>query len=304
MNQIINNNQEVRKDQIDVVDKISRKDFYNDYVNKGRPLLIRGMTNDWGALNWDLEYFKNHEEGVRLAVKTGNVSEGKREYMLLSEYIMLIDEYENTIALGQDCKNPGYLHDVPFFYLFPKLVPDIEPFPIELFPKWYHEKWYNYIQFFMGATGSLTPLHFDTLCTNNLFFQIVGKKKFILISEDQKDLCYMRGWRWANFDPSEPDFDKYPLAFGVKSMEVNLSPGDILFIPSGTLHQVHGLSNSISFNIDWHTSKTAKKGMMTLFKGAPAKNVYYNFLSYLGLGLGVPQKYIFPFYKSYLNYVS
>ena len=304
MNQVLNINEGVKKDQIDVVDQIGRAEFFNDYVNKGRPLLIRGMAKGWSAFDWSLDYFKKHEEGVQLSVKTGNVSEGRRRRLKLSEYIALINEYEEALVLGKNHKKPGYLHDVPFFYLFPKFISDIEPFPLELFPKWYHEKWYNYIQFFMGVTGSLTPLHFDTLCTNNLFFQIVGKKKFILIPEDQKDLCYIEGWRWAKFNPDKPDFDNHPLAFGVKPVEVVIGPGDILFMPSGMLHQVHGLSYSISFNIDWHTSQTAKKGMMTLFKGAPLKNVYYNFLTYLGLGLGLPSKYIFPFYKSYLNYVS
>lgn len=290
--------------KIDTVDTLSRDVFYKEYVNQEKPVLIKNQTRDWHALNWDADYFKANEEGTKVAVKTGDVSAGKRESMLLSDYVELLNQYEKDIEAGKDPANPGYLHDIPFFHVFPKFRKDIEPFPIHLFPKWYWHNWHNYIQFFMGATGSLTPLHFDTLGTNNLFFQVVGSKRFILIPAEQKDLCYIEGWRWAKFDPSNPDYEKFPKAKGVDIMDVVLSPGDILYIPPGMLHQVHGLSYSISFNIDWHTAKSARKGLVSALKGAPRKNVYYNFLSYLGLGLNVPSRLIFPYYKSYLNYVS
>jgi hypothetical protein len=262
------------------------------------------MTREWNALHWNADYFKARECNLKLLVKTGNVSEGKREAIPLSVYVEMVEAYEVALKKGLSTPKPGYLHDVPFFHLFPKFRKDIEPFPLELFPKWYWSNWHQYIQFFMGPTGSLTPLHFDTLCTNNLFFQVAGKKRFILVSAEQKDLCYLKGWRWATFNPDQPNFEKFPLAKKVRAMEVIVGPGDILYMPAGMLHQVHGLSQSISFNIDWHTGASAAKGMMTWLKGAPKQNVYYNFLSFLGLGLGIPSRYIFPFYKSYLNYIS
>jgi hypothetical protein len=156
----------------------------------------------------------------------------------------------------------------------------------------------------MGPTGSLTPLHFDTLCTHNLFFQVVGKKKFILIPSSFRDNCYVYNWRWAKVNPQKIDDDTFPLFNDVEIIEVIVGPGDLLYIPPGMLHQVHGLSRSVSFNIDWHTKKSARHGVLSFFKGAPAKNAFYNSLIFSGLSLNIPSKYIFPFYKSYLNYVS
>lgn len=291
--------------QVTAVDTISRKAFFNDFVNPGRPLLIRKMTADWKALRiWNASYYKSIEGDLKLATKTGDVSSGNRKAMYLSQYVELLEQYEAALKKGEQPPKPPYLHDVPLFNLLPGLVKDIEPFPLDLFPKWYWKNWQNYIQFFMGGTGSLTPLHFDTLYTHNLFFQVTGKKKFILIAPEQKSSCYIEGWRWSKFDPVNPDYVKYPKAKGVSPVEVVLEPGDILFMPSGTLHQVHGLSYSISFNIDWHTPRSAKKGVLSLFEGAPKKNVYYNSLVLLGVGLKVPSDLIFPYYKSYLNYVS
>ena len=290
--------------RVTAVDRIGTREFYEHYVARSKPLIIRNYTREWEALNWDDDYFREKEMGLKLAVKVGEVAKGQREYMTISEYIARVEAYEEDLLKGNKPAKPGYLHDVPFFHLFPELVTDIEPFPVHLFPRWYREKWPDFIQFFMGTTGSLTPLHFDTLRTNNLFFQITGSKKFILIPEEQKEFCYIEGWRWAKYDPSNPDFEQFPLARKVKPLEAVLEPGDILFIPAGMLHQVHGLSASISFNIDWHTAASAFKGMKTLFKGAPLQNVYYNTLSFMGLGLKIPSRLLFPYYKSYLNYVS
>jgi hypothetical protein len=290
---------------VTTVDTISRKSFYNDFVKPGRPVVIRKMTSEWSALHkWNSSYFKSIEGDLKLATKTGEVSAGNRKSMYLSQYVELLEDYEARLKNGEEPPRPPYLHDVPLFYLLSNLIKDIEPFPLELFPKWYWKNWHNYIQFFMGGTGSLTPLHFDTLYTHNLFFQVTGRKRFILISPEQKSNCYIEGWRWAKLDASRPDFVKFPKAKEVQIAEVVLEAGDILFMPSGTLHQVHGLSYSISFNIDWHTPQSAKKGVFSLFEGAPRKNVYYNSLVLLGVGLKVPSNIIFPFYKSYLNYVS
>lgn len=295
---------QLQLEEIAVVDKISRKDFYNEFVGPQQPVLIKGMTEGWDALNWNGEYFRKQESGIQLNIKTGNVSEGLRKSMTLSEYIGLLETFEEELAAGESPDNPGYLHDVPFFNLYPEFLSDIEPFPVELFPKWYWNNWQNYIQFFMGRTGSLTPLHFDTLYTNNLFFQVVGTKRFLLIPANQKELCYISGWRWAKFNPDQPDFEKFPLAKSIKMMDVIVDAGDILYMPSGMLHQVHGMSQSISFNIDWHTTNTARKGIISGLEGAPKQNVYYNFILFLGLALGIPSKLLFPYYKSYLNYVS
>ncbi|GAA3658028.1 cupin-like domain-containing protein [Flavivirga jejuensis] len=304
MNQLKFIDQLKSSEQVTVVDNITRNEFYENFVNKGKPVVIKGMTSNWKALEWNIEYFKSRERGVKIPIKKAKVEDGTQDRMILSDYLELLMRYEEDLKKGLTPDKLGYLHDLPFFFIFPEYQKDIEPFDVSLLPKWYRAKWQDYIQFFIGATGSLTPLHFDTLLTNNLFFQIVGKKKFILIDGNQKELCYLKGWRWARFDPNNPDYKIFPKAIEVRKKEVIIGPGDILYMPPGMLHQVHGLSESISFNIDWHTPKSARQGVAAIVKGAPLKNIYYNTLVYLGLSLNIPAKHIFPFYKSYLNYIS
>lgn len=287
---------------VEVTNNISREKFYRDFVNRKRPVVIRGIISEWDASKkWDINYFKNIGDDTRVRIKKGNVSEGKTELVSLAAYAERL-KHHGTGA-GESDRIP-YLHDIPIFSIFPRLADDINSFPVKYLPKWYRKEWWNFIQFFMGPKGSLTPLHFDTLYTHNLFFQVHGYKKFILIPDDKRSCCYVYNWRWARVNPQNPDYEKFPLFRKVTIEEVVLEPGDILYIPPGFLHQVEGLSQSISFNIDWHNNSSVLKGMCSPLYSAPVKNFQYNFVTFLGLWLKIPSEYIFPYYKSYLNYIS
>ena len=199
---------------------------------------------------------------------------------------------------------PGARCDVPsLFYSY--------YFSDELWQEWTWTERYaaqpeilRYAQFFMSATGSRTPLHFDTLCTHNLFFQIHGRKRFILIPPSQRRYCYMQGWRWSAVDASAPDERRHPLFRQATPSVVELEPGDMLFMPSETLHEVVTLTPSISFNIDWHTPRSVLRGLLSGLRGAPRENVFYNLLVTLGVCFRVPSAWLFPFYRSYLSYLS
>ncbi|MFE7134554.1 cupin-like domain-containing protein [Streptomyces sp. NPDC057638] len=286
------------------VGSLSRQDFYSAFVEPGRPVVMSGLTQRWRAHDWGPEYFRTSASTVRLPVKRGDVSEGRRVITGLADYAEELERHERDRASGRVTEGPGYLHDVPLFLAHAPFRRDVDPFPLFLLPSWYRENWWQYAQYFMGPAGSETPLHFDTLLTNNLFFHLAGRKQFTLLPASQRELCYPRGWRWAEFDPTSPDYDRFPRAAGTTPVTVVLEPGDVLYLPPGTLHHVRNLSLSSSFNIDWHTADSAARGVLSVLRGAPVRNGYYNLVSLIGLGLGVPSRYLYPFYKSYLTYVS
>lgn len=291
-------------DSVPVLDTIGAADFFGDFVTKRRPVVLRGVTAGWKAREWGLERFHRLPGTAQLGVKMGRVADGRQTSMTIAEYAAHLERYEASLAAGRPLDSPGYLHDVPIFRFFPELTDEASPFPLGMLPKWYHRTWQEYAQFFMGPTGSSTPLHFDSLLTHNLFFHLAGRKRFVLIPAEQRRLCYPNSWRWMGFDPTQPDIETYPLAAGLKPVTIDLEPGDTLYMPSGTLHHVTNQTMTVSFNIDWHTADSARAGMVSVAQGAPWKNGYYNALSWLGVGAGVPARYIFPFYKSYLTYVS
>lgn len=286
--------------------KISSQEFRANFVQKGKPILISGKLQKWPSLNkWSAEYFKQKAPDLKILVKNFTThKEIESKTTSMEEYANLIKAYEIHKRKGQSVSLPPYCHDLPLFSLIPSLVKDVQPFPLDYLPKWYHYKWWRYCQFFIGSSDSITPLHFDCLLTNNIFFQVVGRKQFTILMPEDAEYCYRHSWRWFKVNPENPDLDKYPEYKKAKPITFIVNPGDILYMPPGTLHHVRSLDMSISFNIDWHTEKSSLNGIVSSLKGMPPKNVYYNFLITMGLLLKVPSQLIFPFYKSYLNYVS
>ncbi|AXY73687.1 cupin-like domain-containing protein [Paraflavitalea soli] len=282
---------------------ISHELFLNEFVKKGKPVLLKGAVADWHASkHWDMEYFKHLPTDPLLSVKKATIVEGETEKIHLSDYVRLL---ETCSQPGAATTKPPYLHDVAMFGIIPELTNDVSsPIIKNYLPAFYHEHWWKYVQFFMSIKGHITPLHFDTLITHNLFFQVKGKKRFTLIDASQRNDCYMKKWRWAQVDPKAPALDKYPAYAKVTPMVVEVEGGDILYMPAGMLHHVESLGFSISFNIDWHSRRSVLKGMLSRLKGSPTENLRYNFLLFLAIWCKVPEKYIWPYYKSYLNYIS
>ena len=189
-----------------------------------------------------------------------------------------------------------YCHDIPIFHDNSILLEDVGKFPVKGLPKFYWRNWPKYAQYFMGIAGSGTPLHFDVLLTNNLFFQINGKKEFTLISYANKGLMKRKGWRWFEASPD----DELP----TYAEQVVVECGDMLLMPSGMLHAVKNLTDTIAFNIDFHTADTVFSAMQEISYHTPSEVFKYNSLLAAGLVGGVAEETIFPRYSSYLGFVS
>jgi hypothetical protein len=279
--------------------RMSGTDFHADYVVPGRPVIIEGALASCPALRtWSPQYFKRLAGDRTMRVKGGNVAALQSHEMSLGDYVDLIE----GASVGDE--PPPYLHDLPLLSMLPELRHDLEPFPRSLLSSMYRTKWWEFTQFFLGAKASLTPLHFDCLETQNLFFQVYGEKRWILVDREDARHCYLRDWRWSQVDAEAPDLDKYPDYRNVRPMECTLGPGDVLYVPPGTLHHVRGRGVSISFNIDWHTRMSALRGVLAFRRGMPLTNVRYNLAAAVGLWARLPSDAIMPFYRSYLNYIS
>jgi len=287
---------------IDCREFLSASEFVAEYAQPRRPVVIQGMMRGWNALlNWTPDSIAAKSPELNIPVKEFCEGEIKRTTWRLKDYAEFLNRCNPET---EPAKALPYCHDIPLFHAIPGLSRDVSPFPVQYLPKYYQPRWWMYAQFFLGPKFSVTPLHFDCLLTNNLFFQIYGRKRFILFAPTDQAYCYRQGWRWFQVDPENPDYTKFPLFAKATPLEVVISPGEILYIPPGMLHHVRSLDTSISFNVDWHSRATAFEGVCGLFQGMPLANVHYNFWILLGLSLGMPHDLVFRFYKRYLNYVS
>lgn len=289
------------------LDEVSlRPGLLSSYVEPERAAVIRGATTGWRAIEqWSPKYIAELAPRMKVPVKHFGPGNGVR----VNEWNLI--DYANYVVETDRCPRRDdretplhYCHDVPLFHMIQGLVEDVQPFPVDLLTKWYRPHWWWYAQFFIGPRGSVTPLHFDTLLTHNIFFQVRGRKLFTLIAPDEARYCGVRDWRWFDFDPERPSRARNRGYSVVNPIQVTLHPGDALYMPPGTLHHVRSLDSTISFNIDFHTKRSARRGIAAVMHGMPPKNLYYNCISAAGIFFGIPDRILFKFYKSYLSYVS
>ena len=99
----------------------------------------------------------------------------------------------------------------------------------------------------IGTKGTWTPLHHDQ--TNNGLVQISGRKKVWLAPTTSVTHIANHHHVYSQFNPRAPDYVKFPLAQSIKWIEVELGPGDALFIPQGWWHAVLGLEENVS--VSW-----------------------------------------------------
>jgi ribosomal protein L16 Arg81 hydroxylase len=114
----------------------------------------------------------------------------------------------------------------------------------------------------IGPAGTFTPLHHDL--TNNLIAQIVGRKRVKLLPASEVGKLYNDRHVYseiADLEVAGPDLDRHPPLARVRSYDVLLEPGEVLFIPLAWWHQVKSLDFSVTVtytNFRWpndaHTS--------------------------------------------------
>lgn len=286
------------------VDDLSDGEFSTNYRDAMRPVLLRNGCAAWSACRrWSPKYFDQIAGELTIPVKTLDRGEIKLSSWKLSEYTQFLIER----LPDEDRASPRaipYCHDIPLLGLVDSLAEDCNPFPQNYLTPWYRRHWWRYSQFFMGPAGTITPLHFDTLLSHNLFFQIYGDKQFTIIPPSQAALCGRRGWRWFDVDPEQPDYERFPKYEQATPIVITVGAGDMLYMPPGTLHHVRSLATSISFNIDFHTEQSVLDALAQSDKGMPTEVAYYNAITALGVTAKIPDHITFPLYRPYLSYVS
>ncbi|MFC7697403.1 cupin-like domain-containing protein [Bradyrhizobium sp. GCM10028915] len=286
--------------------QLSDSDFATNYRDAMRPVLFRGGCAAWSACNrWSPEYFDHVAGSLTVPVKTLSKGDIKVSSWRLTEYVQFIMEQSPRGREAFSNAEPiPYCHDIPLLGLVESLAGDCQPFPVNFLSPSYREHWWRYSQFFMGPAGTVTPLHFDSLLSHNVFFQIYGAKTFTILPPNQSELCGRRNWRWFDVDPELPDYVRFPEYREATPVVITVNAGDMLYMPPGTLHHVRSLSASISFNIDWHTEQSVLVALAQSSEGMPRDVVYYNAITALAVVAKIPEATTFPLYQPYLSYVS
>jgi len=223
---------------IDKRSKLSKKEFINEYVKPGIPVVVTDAAKDWKAMGKFTPQFFKETYGDKIKKVKGV------DYKI-GDYIDLM--------LKSTTENPSpYPFNLNVEKYFPELMSDIMPHLLygkidrishPLLPKFMLKGTEPY-ELFFGGNGSFFPtLHIDALFLHTQITQVYGSKEFILYGKEQTQYMYPRSDnnKLSEVNIFNPDYEKHPLFKKAKALTVTVNEGETIFFPTGFWHatQIH-----------------------------------------------------------------
>lgn len=239
---------------IDIVDDITKEDFFEKYLKPRKPVVIKNMARKWPAYQkWTMDYMKQAVGDVEVPLYDSSKADpaapinASAAKMKFGDYIDLIEKEPTDlrIFLFDPIKQaPKLLDD----YIFPK---DLMGGFLDKYPN-----------MFFGGKGSVTFLHYDIDMAHIFHTHFNGRKHILLFDYKWKDRLYQipyATYALEDYDIENPDFTKFPALDGVEGIECFLEHGDTLFMPTGWWHWMKYLDGSFSISLRaWDKSWAVK----------------------------------------------
>lgn len=226
---------------------VSADEFLERYYALNRPVILCELMTLWRAPSrWTPEYLKTvcGEEMVEImaARDTNPVYEmedgSHRRNIKFADFVDMVSSGAET--------NDYYLTARNEFFNRPG--PKVLLKDIEVFTEYLRETSGDGIYLWYGPAGTVTPLHHDSM---NIFMaQVQGRKQVKLIPAAELGCVYNHFSVYSQVDITRPDLAQFPRFRDANVIDVELAPGEVLFLPVGWWHWVKALDRSItvSFN--------------------------------------------------------
>ena len=239
---------------IDIVDDITKEEFFEKYLKPRKPVVIKNMARKWPAYQkWTMDYMKQAVGDVEVPLYDSSKADpaapinASAAKMKFADYIDLIEKEPTDLRIflfDPIKKAPKLLDD----YIFPK---DLMGGFLDKYPN-----------MFFGGKGSVTFLHYDIDMAHIFHTHFNGRKHILLFDYKWKDRLYQipyATYALEDYDIENPDFTKFPALDGVEGIECYLEHGDTLFMPTGWWHWMKYLDGSFSISLRaWDKSWAVK----------------------------------------------
>lgn len=239
------NRMDTRSYQVPRRHKITGDELFNEYYALNRPVVITGMMDDWPAMQrWNYDYFRTNFGQREVEVQFGRNTDANyeinqpnlRRKMSFGAYVDLIAAAGETndfyMTANNSSQNQQALRelwdDIIQIPEYLKPVSDVNGF------------------FWFGPKGTRTPFHHDL--TNNFMAQVMGRKLVRLVPAVELGQMYNDLHCYTPVDGANIDINRFPLMQQAQVIDVEIGPGDILFLPVGCWHYVLGLDVSITMS--------------------------------------------------------
>jgi len=247
--------------QVDRRARLSAREFRREYLYRRKPVVITDTIEDWKARHlWTLDYFRSHYGDTQITLSK---YEGEH-YRSSAVKTLALGSFIDAIKSNDFTTYPYYVRDDWRIFLEYK-----ELLTHYAVPKYFFD-WYVFVpgfmrliypRIFIGPKGAITPLHCDIWETHAWLAQLVGRKRWLLFSPDQREFLYS-----YQVQPCQPDLEKFPLFRRARALECTIGPGDVIFVPSGWGHEVISLDTTISITHNYLGPGCFKSGLANCFK--------------------------------------
>ncbi len=229
---------------VDTVSTIDPEDFKKNYLKARRPIVIKGLTENWAAREkWTTDYLKKIAGHLEVPLYDNSKSDPSKPinsaaaHMLFGDYLDLIKSEPTELRIF-------------FFNIFkhvPELLKDIE-LPKDLMSGFLE----SMPAMFFGGSNSVTFLHYDIDLPHLFHTHFGGRKHVILFENKWKRRLYCipnATYALEDYDVLNPDTKRFPALDGVEGQQVFLEHGDTLFMPTGYWHWMKYLGGSFSLSL-------------------------------------------------------
>ncbi|MES2514310.1 MAG: cupin-like domain-containing protein [Bacteroidota bacterium] len=245
---------------IESVNTISAQDFDKYYFNPQKPVLIKGLANNYPAgSKWTIEHIKKTCGDVEVDIFDNSLTSNTSSAFTTPDLKMNFAEYVDTIIKDEPSSLRMFL-----FNMFKKKPELRKDFPC---PEMFKGILGKIGFMFFGTKGIKVRMHQDIDMSSVLLTQFHGRKKVVLISPKYSDLLYRLPFNtYSLADIENPDYEKYPGLAYVEAEEYILESGDALFMPSGYWHYITYLDGGfgVSYRKLAPTLKMKVTGLLSL----------------------------------------
>ncbi len=229
--------------EIERVEKLTKKEFINNYYKKQKPVVITNQIEDWPAFSkWNFDYIREMAGNQKVPLYDSRKTDYTKKVnepdftMTMSEYIDILDKGPTDLRI--------------FLYNLLKDVPSLKA----------DMKWPNLglrlikslPLVFFGGENAKVFMHYDIDFPNLFHIHFAGKKQCVLVDPKETKYMYRLPYSWIcneDIDFDNPDFEKFPALKKVTPYITTLEHGEMLYMPEGWWHymkyQTPGFSLSL-----------------------------------------------------------
>ena len=276
---------------------LSYEEFFREYSAKSKPVIITDAMPSLFANSpspWSLEHIvdvcgdvyvhaQRYDPSVRAWGKLASEKVVKlRDFV--AEFQANVTRVDDAHAFDYD--GPKDVDGNPLLYLFDLPLPEACPEIVSEFtvPKYfagdllqrvprdvdvpYRDAWPS---LFIGPRYSRGSLHVDSFGSSFWMALFEGRKKWIFFEPEQKPLLYeQRADQTFAVDVFRPNLTETPMYARAVHTECVLQPGEILFVPAGSPHQVMNLDATVSVSMNFIDAANRQRVIDTLKNGERA----------------------------------